>query len=290
MRHGMRDGMQVVMTWLCTGGSRLATPHGMVPVERLAAGDLVLGREGGVLAVRWVGRLQLPAAALAGQPALWPVIGPQGAMLPGQVVERNGFPPVAARWLVDGRVLSRPEPVAALEVFSLELDGAEAPDGAAVWAEDAVEPALPQEGVLFALRQSLAGGPGGALAGRLDEVTRQAVSGWVALQDDAGPVAVELVVDGVVLPPVVADAHRADLAAAGVGDGRRGFRLVLDPPLDPRRRHLVRVRRALDGMDLPGSPALLDAAPGLGAVLAEVDDAGLLREMARAVAARIEEA
>ena len=285
MRHATQEA--VVTTWLCTGGSRLATPRGTVPVEVLAPGDEVLGRDGGVLAVRWVGRLQLPAAALAGQPALWPVLGPQGAMLPGQVVERNGFPAVAARWLVDGRVLSRPEPVAALEVFSLELDGAEAPDGAGIVAEGAVEPALPPERVLHVLRQSLAGAPGGAMVGRLDEVTRQAVSGWVALAEGGGQVAVELVVNGVVQPPVVADGYRADLEAAGMGDGRRGFRLVLDPPLDPRRRHLVRVRRALDGMDLPGSPALLDAAAGLGAVLEEVEDASLLREMARAVAARI---
>ncbi len=287
MRHATQEA--VVTTWLCTGGSRLATPRGTVPVEVLAPGDEVLGRDGGVLPVRWVGRLQLPAAALAGQPALWPVLGPQGVMLPGQVVARNGFPPVAARWLVDGRVLSRPQPVAALEVFSLELDGAEAPDGAPMLAEGAEEPALPAERVLQVLRQSLAGAPGGTMVGRLDEVTRQAVSGWVALADGGGQVAVELVVDGVVRPPVVADRYRADLEAAGVGDGRRGFRLVLDPPLDPRRRHLVRVRRALDGMDLPGSPALLDAAAGLGAVLAEVEDASLLREMARAVAARTEE-
>lgn len=289
MRDGMRDGMRVVTTWLCTGGSKVATPRGKVPVEALVPGDAVLGRDGGVLPVRWVGRLHLPAAALAGQSALWPVLGPQGVMLPGQVVARNGFPPVAARWLVDGRVLSRPQPVAALEVFSLELDGAEAPDGAPMLAEGAVEPALPAERVLQVLRQSLAGAPGGAMVGRLDEVTRQAVSGWVALADGGGQVAVELVVDGVVRPPVVADRYRADLEAAGVGDGRRGFRLALGPPLDPRRRHLVRVRRALDGMDLPGSPALLDAAAGLGAVLAEVEDASLLREMARAVAARIEE-
>jgi hypothetical protein len=63
---------------------------------------------------------------------------------------------------------------------------------------------------------------------------------------------------------------------------------VLEPPLDPRRRHLVRVRRALDGADLPGSPALLDAAVGLGAVLEGMDDSDALREAARALAARIE--
>jgi hypothetical protein len=281
MRHALREA--VVTTWLCTGGSRLATPRGPMPVEALASGDEVLGRDGGVLAVRWVGRLHLPAPALAAQPALWPVLGPQGAMLPGQVVERNGFPPVAARWLVDGQVLSRPAPVAALEVFSLELDGEEMPDGAGVVAEGAVEPALPAERVLLALRQSLAGAPAGAMVGRLDEVSRAVVSGWV---EGGGPVAVELVVDGVPQPPVMADGYRADLEAAGVGDGRRGFRLVLDPPLDPRRRHLVRVRRALDGMDLPGSPALLDAAAGLGAVL-DAAETDTLREMVRAVAARI---
>jgi len=283
-RAKMGDALREVgvTTWLCAGGTRLATPRGAVAVDALRPGDAVLGREGGVLAVRWVGRLVLPAAALARQPALWPVLGPEGAMLPGQPVVRDGFPPVAARWLVDGRVLRRPEPATALEVFSLELDGDEAPAGDLV-AEGLAEPAVPGEAVLFALRQSVAGAPEGALAGRLDEVTRQMVSGWV---DAGGPVAVELVVDGVRQPPVVAQGYRPDLEAAGVGDGRRGFRLVLDPPLDPRRRHLVRVRRALDGRDVPGSPALLDAAPGLGAVLEEAE-ADALREMARAVGARI---
>lgn len=282
MGDGMRDGMRVVTTWLCAGGSRLATERGAVPVEALGPGDAVLGRDGGALAVRWVGRLHLPVAALAGQPALWPVVGPEGAMLPGQPVVRDGFPPVAARWLVDGRVYARPAPATALEVFSLVLAGEEAPAGPCL-AEGAAEPALPEDGVLFALRQALAGAPGGALRGRLDEVTRERVSGWV---DADGPVAVELVVDGVARPPMVAQGYRPDLEAAGVGDGRRGFRIELDPPLDPRRRHLVRVRRALDGMDLPGSPALLDAAPALEVVLAAAEP-DALREMARAVAARI---
>lgn len=276
----MREGG--VTTWLCTGGSRLATERGTVQVEALQPGDMVLGRDGSLLPVRWVGRLHLPAAALAGQPDLWPVRGPEGVILPGQPVARDGFPPVAARWLVDGQVFARPAPAAALEVFSLVLDGEAAPAGECV-AEGDAEPALPEEGVLFALRQALAGAPGGALTGRLDELTREVVSGWV---DAGGPVAVELVVDGVVRPPMVADGYRPDLEAAGVGDGRRAFRVVLDPPLDPRRRHLVRVRRALDGRDLPGSPALLDAAPELGAVLAAAEVEGL-REMARAVAARI---
>ncbi len=268
-------------TWLCTGGSRVATERGEVPVEALGPGDAVLGAHGGVLRVRWVGRLHVPAAALAAQPALWPVRGPGGVMLPGQAVARDGFPPVAARWLVDGRVFARPVPQAALEVFSLELEGDEAPAGCV--AEGAAEPALPEDGVLFALRQALAGAPAAALTGRLDEVTRHEVSGWV---DGGGAVAVELLVDGVVQPPVVADGHRPDLEAAGVGDGRRGFRMVLDPPLDPRRSHLVRVRRALDGRDVPGSPALLDAAAGLGVVL-EGAETDALREMARAVAGRI---
>lgn len=289
MRHGTHPP-PTVTTWLCTGGSRLATPRGPARVEALVPGDTLLAASGTPLQVRWIGRLHLPAAALADRPDLWPVHAPQGTLLPAQPLAVEGFPPVAARWLVDGQALARPRPQAALDIFTLELDGTEPPAGTPCLAEAAPEPPRPDDATLHALRQALAGPtpPAGPLAGRLDDVTRTTVSGWVALPGGAGPVAVELVVNGVPHPPVLADTPRPDLAAAGIGNGQRGFRFTLETPLSPRSRHLVRVRRALDGADLPGSPALLDAAAGLGAVLEGVEDSSLLREVARALAARIE--
>ncbi len=289
MRHGTHPP-PIVTTWLCTGGSRLATPRGPARVEALAPGDTLLGQDGTPLPIRWIGRLHLPAAALADHPELWPVHAPQGTLLPAQPLALEGFPPVAARWLVDGHALTRPRPQQPLDIYTLDLDGTAPPAGTPCLEEGAPEPPRPNDATLHALRQALAGphAPTGPLAGRLDEVTRTTVSGWVALKDGTGPLAVELVLNGVPHPPVPADTHRPDLEAAGIGDGHRGFRFVLEPPLDPRRRHLVRVRRALDGADLPGSPALLDAAVSLGAVLEGMDDSDALREAARALAARIE--
>ncbi|MHC2106434.1 hypothetical protein [Methylobacterium sp. CM6246] len=45
----------------------------------------------------------------------------------------------------------------------------------------------------------------------------------------------------------MADQYRADIAAAGVGDGHHGFDLDLDELLAPGMSHTVEVRRSADG-------------------------------------------
>ncbi|CAM3065615.1 hypothetical protein JHFBIEKO_3066 [Methylobacterium mesophilicum] len=87
----------------------------------------------------------------------------------------------------------------------------------------------------------------------LDHCTIQAdgtlhVAGWAqsAAQPDA-PVCLDVVVDGEVVAFAVASEYRADLSAAGVGDGCCGFDLGLDVRLTPGVPHVVEVRRSADG-------------------------------------------
>src|SRR5262249_15521208 len=54
-----------------------------------------------------------------------------------------------------------------------------------------------------------------------------------------------------------ADQFRSDLLGAGLGKGQHGFVVRGLSSLFPFSRHRVRVRRATDGVDLPGSPVWL---------------------------------
>jgi hypothetical protein len=92
--------------------------------------------------------------------------------------------------------------------------------------------------------------------GHIAEVSTHEVAGW-ALDDSGAPVALEVVAEGLVIARGVADMFRPDLAMAGLGEGRCGFLLPFRPPLPAWRDHLLHVRRASDGAELPGSPLLL---------------------------------
>jgi len=97
----------------------------------------------------------------------------------------------------------------------------------------------------------------GRLVGNLERVSGDAVEGWA--QDEADrerPVALDVIADGALVGTTVANRHRHDLAAAGLGSGRYAFRLLL-PGLQARR---IEVRRAADLWPLPGSPVLREPA------------------------------
>ncbi len=292
----------VMARWLCTGGTRLATPHGPIAVEHVRPGMVLLARDGAALIAGPVGRIRLSVAELLTRPALWPVRVAAGVLdddlpahdvlvLADQPLAVRGAAAIAAAWLVDGAALDRPPPVAPLDVYSLMLDGAGIPAGMVM--ADGAGPPRPADAALRVVRQDLAAAAGiaaGPLLGSVDGVATDHLEGWA--DDGSGrPVALELVIDGVVASPVPAGRLRSDLAAAGIGDGRRGFVIPLDPPLDRRRRHLLRLRRALDGAELPGSPILLDAVAELASLLDAVPDERVRRQAveaaARAVAARL---
>jgi autotransporter passenger strand-loop-strand repeat protein len=105
--------------------------------------------------------------------------------------------------------------------------------------------------------------PSPVLQGNLERVTRHLIEGWAFEPDDpdARPRLMILANDAVI-GEVVADRHRPDLAAAGVGDGGHAFAFHLPRGFTPDRAHRVEVRRAGDWTPLPGAPATLEAAKG----------------------------
>jgi autotransporter passenger strand-loop-strand repeat protein len=106
----------------------------------------------------------------------------------------------------------------------------------------------------IAARAGLAAGQGGQLRGMLDLVGLSRIEGWAANESHATPVDLRVTDNGVTIGQICADHPRPDLEAAGVGDGRHGFVFAVPGGLAPDRPHVIRVQRATDGQDLPGSP------------------------------------
>ena len=69
-----------------TSGTRIATLRGEVPVEALEPGDRVITRDNGSQIVRWCGRRDLQATALAAAPDLQPVLIRAGSLGPDSPV------------------------------------------------------------------------------------------------------------------------------------------------------------------------------------------------------------
>ncbi|MGA3401019.1 MAG: Hint domain-containing protein [Acetobacteraceae bacterium] len=105
------------------------------------------------------------------------------------------------------------------------------------------------------------GAPPGRLEGRLDGIEGGRISGW-AFHPDRPEAQVWLeVLDGDgVIARVHARRYRADLESAGIGDGRHGFELHLTGQMRTRRE--IRVRRVEDGVELDGSPLVVEARGG----------------------------
>ncbi|MDD2877334.1 MAG: glycosyltransferase family 4 protein [Acidiphilium sp.] len=104
------------------------------------------------------------------------------------------------------------------------------------------------------------------LRGRLDIATRSRIAGWA--HDDQlphQPIALLIIDNDVLLDRVVANRHRADLAASGIGDGRHSFDLRIEGGLPGFGQHLIRVVRERDGAELAGSPALIAPADAFDA-------------------------
>jgi len=105
--------------------------------------------------------------------------------------------------------------------------------------------------------------PPRALHGHLEQVTRHLIEGWAFEPADPGArLRLAILANDAVIGEVVADRHRTDLAAAGVGDGGHAFAFHLPRGFAPDRAHRVEVRRALDWTPLPGAPKTLAAAAG----------------------------
>jgi glycosyltransferase involved in cell wall biosynthesis len=116
------------------------------------------------------------------------------------------------------------------------------------------------------------------LRGQVDLATRDRIAGWAQdAADPATPVALQILDNGLPIARVLANRGRADLVDAGIGNGRHAFDLVIPGGLSPLSRHVIQVQREADGAELPGSPAVIEAANAF--------DANLQQTVANAVAA-----
>ncbi|WP_426955044.1 hypothetical protein [Muricoccus radiodurans] len=94
--------------------------------------------------------------------------------------------------------------------------------------------------------------PGGTeIRGLVDNVHSGRVFGWAWVPARPGErLRIALRVGREVVVETVAEAERADLLGAGVGDGRHAFDLPLSPALMARRAELSVVARAADGTEM----------------------------------------
>jgi glycosyltransferase involved in cell wall biosynthesis len=97
------------------------------------------------------------------------------------------------------------------------------------------------------------------LRGQLDFVSLRLVSGWVQdTVDPEDPVSLIVTDNDRLITRVLANRYREDLKEAAMGSGRHSFELALPQPLSPLERHVVRVCREIDGIDIPGSPVTIE--------------------------------
>lgn len=275
-------------------GTAIATATGRRAIERVTIGDEVLDAGGTPRRVSWVGRIAITAAHLAERPEARPVrvgVGALGEEVPrrelvvapctelGVVLPNGDAATVPAHLLVNDINIMRMPAEQDAELFEVELEG-----GGGVIAEDL--PAgllLPDHGspaqsiAMVRARTWVSGRAGclpGPLLGRIDAGGHGLFYGWAL--DEARPwrrVALEIVINGQVFTATMAAHRREDLVRAGMGDGCCAFHFEPVPPLPSDRVLLVQVRRADDGVDLPGSPLLLDKGGAAAQVLAALQPA-----------------
>ncbi len=101
--------------------------------------------------------------------------------------------------------------------------------------------------------------PSEPLQGWVDEVTSAILSGWA--WDSAKPnepVVLQVFDNEIPILRVVANRHREHLEKDGVGDGRHSFYVWFPGGLSPLIRHVIAIRHARDGREVPNSPFVLE--------------------------------
>ena len=97
--------------------------------------------------------------------------------------------------------------------------------------------------------------------GYLDGASRTQVTGWARDDAQSGAPSNLLILDNdTLVARVLANRYRPDLEAAGIGDGKHGFQFDFPRPLSSGQRHVIRVCRETDGVDLERSPFVLEPA------------------------------
>ncbi|MGA3004646.1 MAG: glycosyltransferase [Acetobacteraceae bacterium] len=91
--------------------------------------------------------------------------------------------------------------------------------------------------------------------GAIESIDHQHILGWAWYRPTPDePIEIEVLVDDVVVVTARADRLRPDLSQLGAGNGRHGFLVRNLAQHVPPGPHNVRVRRARDRLDIPGSP------------------------------------
>jgi O-antigen biosynthesis protein len=94
--------------------------------------------------------------------------------------------------------------------------------------------------------------------GGIETFDHRHIVGWAWYRPTPDePIEIEVMVDDVVVIKSRADRPRPDLAAIGAGNGRHGFLVRNLAQHVPSGPHNIRVRRARDRLDIPGSPKLV---------------------------------
>ena len=93
------------------------------------------------------------------------------------------------------------------------------------------------------------------LRASVDIVGRDRVAGWLLNEKvPEARLSITVLVDNTLRHRTIANKSRPDLRDIGLGDGRYGFDIMLDPPLSADTDHTVSVICSETGEHLPGSP------------------------------------
>lgn len=269
-RAGLVSGGVTSATLCVTAETELATASGPRAAVAIAPGETIRLGPGVTRTVRDVSRTVLVRDA--GLPANRPIrvaMGSLGEGLPetdivvaaDQVLPLGNGVGAPARLLVDGAVIRRATPQGALDLVMLHLD--------APLAERAAEAVLP--GLVERLVATRLPSPGRPL-GSIDEADPARATGWAVDPARPGqPLLLTLLVDGIPRGLVLADHYREDLDRNHAGGGHHAFHAEFTPALSRRERHLVTLRRALDGAPIDGAAWLVERAPAPRDAIAALD-------------------
>jgi hypothetical protein len=95
------------------------------------------------------------------------------------------------------------------------------------------------------------------LRGSLDYADADLIRGWAQNSEyPEAPVCIDILDDGVLIARALANCYRPDLKMAGLGSGRHSFEVRVPGGLCAQSRHVIQVRRSLDGMPFGQSRVL----------------------------------
>ena len=92
--------------------------------------------------------------------------------------------------------------------------------------------------------------------GATDSITASEARGWAYAPQGGEPVMVQAVLDHEIIGQALANQHRADLAAAGLGDGNSGFTIKFFRPIDPLYLPFIAIKVAGGDAELPRASTL----------------------------------